>query len=1035
MAKYDLLVSSKDCTMISQYIPNKDNDTTYESEALLENKFIQTLQGQSYEYLKIHTEEDLIKNLRAQLETLNNYTFSDNEWTHFFRNKLSNASEGIVQKTRKIQEDYIQILEMDSGESKNIKLIDKTNIHQNKLQVINQFEESKGTHNSRYDVTILVNGLPLVHVELKRRGVSVKEAFNQINRYQYESFWGGSGLFEYVQVFIISNGTITKYYSNTTRFNNVKKSTNSSNEKHNKGLNSYEFTSYWSDIKNNKILDLMDFTKTFLSKHTILNVLTKYCVFTSDNSLMVLRPYQIAAIEKMVNKVEISLNYQKEGSIDAGGFIWHSTGSGKTLTSFKAAQLITHMEGIDKVLFVVDRKDLDYQTMREYDKFEKGAANSNTTTRILEKQLSDPNTHIVITTMQKLSRFIERNPSHSLANQKIVIIFDECHRSQFGDMHKAIRKYFKKYFMFGFTGTPIFSKNTSSTGIGNIQTTTQLFGDCLHTYTIVNAIHDGNVLPFRIDYIDTVNKDIKGTDALVQDINKEAALLDERRVSNIVRYIRDHYNQKTYRNKASAKYTHAVITNSEELAKSKKNKVVEQKIKKVLSGFNSLFAVDSIDAAIAYYYEFKKQQEEVEDKLIVATIFTYGKNDDEYLEDDTFLNIDESDIKGSKRECLEEIIKDYNQIFNTNYDTSKDGFQGYYKDVSLRTKNKEIDVLIVVNMFLTGFDAPALNTLWIDKQVQTHGLLQAFSRTNRVLNSVKSYGNIVCFRNLDAEVRESIALFGDSEASGIILLRPYEDYFDGYKEGKEYHQGYKDIILALKTELSMENVIGESKEKEFIICYGNLLKFENLLNCYDRFKEERKLLVTEREIQDWQSFYLDLYEKKKKESILNKEDINDNITFEMELIKQVDVNIDYILKLVEQYHQGNCEDKDTFMSIKKVMNSSPDLRSKKELIENFIHSVNMNEDASFIEAWNEHINNSKEEDLDELIQDEKLDADKVRKILEDASVNGFVKTTGVEIVEAMPRQSRFNKLKISRSENIERVVRKIIDYYDKYKDS
>lgn len=721
----------------------------------MEKAFIKQLQNQAYDYLPIHSEKDLIDNLRRQLEKLNDYHFTDKEWDTFFKQEIANPNFGIKEKTKIIQEDYKKVLyyekPVDNYLFRNILLIDKDNIHNNTLQVINQYETDDGARANRYDATVLVNGLPLVHIELKRRGVDIKDAFNQINRYQNDSFWAGSGLYEFVQIFVISNGTYTKYYSNTTRQSHISENTGTSSKKGKKTSNSFEFTSWWADRKNKPIIDLIDFAKTFFAKHTLLNILTRYCVFTSDEMLMVMRPYQIVATESIINKINIASNYKQYGTVDGGGYIWHTTGSGKTLSSFKTAQLAQNMAIIDKVLFVVDRKDLDYQTMKEYDKFQKGAANSNTSTAVLKKQLENPNAHIIITTIQKLTCFIKQNKEHPVYNQHLVIIFDECHRSQFGEMHQTITKAFKKYHLFGFTGTPIFAENAHTGCKSDLKTTAQLFGEQLHTYTIVDAIADKNVLPFRIDYISTMKEQENIKDSKVWDINREKALAAPERVSRIVSYILEHFNQKTMRNDRS--YSYNILTNIADIAQAKNRKDIDEIKQKVrLTGFNSIFAVSSIPFAKLYYEEFRKQMAEKPlQKLKVATIFSFGMNGDDNSDDGVFDENpeDTSKLDKSDRDFLESAIDDYNKMFGTSYDTSSDKFQNYYKDVSMRMKNREIDLLIVVNMFLTGFDATTLNTLWVDKNLRMQGLLQAFSRTNRILNAVKAFGNIVCFRNLE----------------------------------------------------------------------------------------------------------------------------------------------------------------------------------------------------------------------------------------------------------------------------------------------
>ena len=745
MKKYNVVMEMENSTVVTEYEPVKRKSDSYQSEQALENEFIRMLTEQGYDYLEIHDSESLTKNLRTQLEIVNDYKFTDSEWDRFFNDSIANNNDGIVEKTRKIQEDNIQVLKRDDGTSKNITLIDKKCIHNNRLQVINQYVENSGNYDNRYDVTVLVNGLTLVHVELKRRGVALKEAFNQINRYQRDSFWAGSGLYEYIQIFVISNGTSTKYYSNTTRESNIKEQTTSRN-KSKKTSNSFEFTSYWADSNNKVISDLVDFTRTFFAKHTILNILTKYCVFTSEDLLLVMRPYQIVATERILNRIQVATNYKKMGMIEAGGYIWHTTGSGKTLTSFKTAQLASKLEYIDKVLFVVDRKDLDYQTMKEYDRFQKGAANGNRSTKVLQKQLEDTTSKIIVTTIQKLSEFVKRNKNHPVYQKHLVLIFDECHRSQFGDMHKMIVQNFKNYHLFGFTGTPIFAKNAGRTTNPDFCTTEQAFGEKLHTYTIVDAINDGNVLPFRIDYINTIKAKEGMTDKEVEAINTEEALSSPERVSNVVSYIIEHFDQKT-----------------------KRNSFYDLKGQRV-NGFNSMFAVASIPMAKKYYLEFKKQLEEKQKDLTIATIYSYAQNEEDtsdgILDDEGF----ETDLLDkSSREFLDFAINEYNKKFKTNFSSEGNGFQDYYKDLSDKVKHREIDLLIVVNMFLTGFDATTLNTLWVDKNLKQHGLIQAYSRTNRILNSVKTYGNIVCFRNLQDATNDAIALFGDKNATGIVL--------------------------------------------------------------------------------------------------------------------------------------------------------------------------------------------------------------------------------------------------------------------------
>ena len=1002
---YNMLISTLESTVVTEYIREDIPAYSYQSEADLEREFIKNLQNQGYEYLSIHNEKELIANLKDKLEKLNNIIFSENEWERFFKEKIANKNESIIEKTRTIQEDYIKSFTRDNGTLVNISLIDKKNIHNNFLQVINQYEEEGGNHNTRYDVSILVNGLPLIHIELKRRGVAIREAFNQINRYQRDSFWAGSGLFEYVQIFVISNGTNTKYYSNTTRARHIKEMSYN-RRKVKKSSNSFEFTSYWADANNKAITDLVDFTKTFFAKHTILNILTKYCIFDTSDTLLVMRPYQISATERILSKIQLANNYKWVGKIDAGGYIWHTTGSGKTLTSFKTAQLASQLDYIDKVLFVVDRKDLDSQTQKEYDRFSKGSANGNTSTKILKAQLEDRyenKSKIIITTIQKLGHFIKQNKNHEVFKKNIVLIFDECHRSQFGELHLAITKTFKNYFMFGFTGTPIFPKNSNGSSKTLFKTTEQTFGDKLHTYTIVNAINDGNVLPFRIDYINTIKEKENIQDKKVNAIDIEKAMSDPNRIREVVSYIVEHFEQKTMRNKHY--------------------ELKEQR----LSGFNSIFAVSSIPVAKKYYLEFKKQLEEKNKNLTIATIFSYSANEEENtdnLDDESF---DTENLDLGSREFLGEAISDYNKKFGTNFDTSSDGFQLYYEDLSKRTKNKEIDILIVVNMFLTGFDATTLNTLWVDKNLRMHGLIQAFSRTNRILNSIKTFGNIICFRDLQKETDEAIALFGNKEAGGIVLLKTYEEYYNGYEDDKgREKEGYSQLIEELQNKFPIdEQIIGEENKKEFIILFGNILKIKNILSAFDKFAGNE--ILSEREYQDYQSIYIDLYQERKPKDT-DKESINDDIIFEIELIKQVEINIDYILMKVAEYYKSNKKDKEILIDIKKAINSSIELRSKKELIEGFIDRVNSSKNVT--DDFKKFVREEKEKDLEKVIEEEKLKSEETKKFIDNSLRDGTLKTTGTDIDKLLPPVSRFGGG--NRAEKKLGVIEKLKVFFDKY---
>ncbi|OQC55145.1 MAG: Type I restriction enzyme EcoR124II R protein [Parcubacteria group bacterium ADurb.Bin016] len=1006
--KYNLVAESTQSTVVAEYTPNGKRISDYQSEAELESAFIEQLKTQAYEYVAITSEADLVLNLRKQLEKLNNFNFTDGEWNNFLKSEIANPNQNIEDKTATIQEDYIKNLVREDGSIKNVYLLKKDNIHDNSLQIINQYATEDGQRANRYDVTILVNGLPLIHVELKRRGVAIQEAFNQINRYQRESFWASSGLFEYVQLFVISNGTHTKYYSNTTRYQHIKDANEGASKKGKRTSNSFEFTSWWADATNKPITDLMDFAKTFFAKHAVLNILTKYCVFTTDHLLLVMRPYQIVATEKILNKIEISTNYKKLGTVEAGGYIWHTTGSGKTLTSFKTAQLASKLPYIDKVLFVVDRKDLDYQTMKEYDKFAKGAANSNTSTAILKKQLEDHNANIIITTIQKLDRFIGKNKGHNIFDGHVVIIFDECHRSQFGEMHAAITKAFNNYHLFGFTGTPIFAINSSSGGRIDFKTTEQAFGEKLHTYTIVNAIADKNVLPFKVDYISTVKEAENIEDKKVSDIDREAILAAPERLENIVRYICDHFDQKTKRNSFY--------------------KIKERR----LAGFNSIFAVSSIDVAKKYYAEFKKQLLNLpsDKRLKIAIIYSFGVNDEDA---DGLVDENSEDTSGldlSSRDFLENAIIDYNAMFGTSYDTSSDKFQNYYKDVSQRVKDREIDILIVVNMFLTGFDATTLNTLWVDKNLRLHGLLQAYSRTNRILNSVKTFGNIVCFRNLEKATNESISLFGDKEASGIVLLKSYAEYYNGYKDGNKEVRGYVSLVDELMEKFPVGvRIDSEQAQKEFIKLYSNILRLRNILTTFDEFAKDE--IFTEYDIQDYHSMYIDLYNEFRKAKESEKENVNDDVVFEMELIKQVDINIDYILGLIKKYHEDHTKNREILVDINKAIDASVELRNKKDLINQFISSLDIN---SIVDAdWHSFMNKKKVEELEQIIKTEELDYEATYKFIKNSFRDGSIAVSGTAITKVLPPVSRFSP-DGERTKKRETVLTKLTNFFERFFD-
>jgi type I restriction enzyme R subunit len=990
--KYEPIAISSESTVVAQFDAETKRQTSYQSETQLEQAFIDLLKDQAYEYLAITSEDDLVSNLRSQLEILNKITFDDAEWERFFKESISGERDGIVEKTRRIQEDHIRVLKRDNGDIKNIYLIDKQNIHNNRLQVINQYEV-EGNHANRYDVTILVNGLPLVHVELKRRGVDIREGFNQINRYQRDSFWAGSGLYEYIQLFVISNGTLTKYYSNTVRNKHINET--SPGKQTNRTSNSYEFTSWWADASNKPILDLIAFGKTFFAKHTILNILTRYCVFTVDQELLVMRPYQIVATERILQRILTSESQKSLGTNEAGGYVWHTTGSGKTLTSFKTAQLASKMPGIDKVIFVVDRKDLDFQTMREYDRFEEGSVDGTTNTGQLKKVLEDSRSRVVVTTIQKLSIFIAKNQKHQALSKRVVIIFDECHRSQFGDMHSAIRKAFSKYNLFGFTGTPIFAANASTGGKPQLRTTEQAFGDRLHTYTIVDAITDKNVLPFRVDYVNTVQYSSALTDKQVSAIDTEKALLAPERLDKIVAYILEHFNQKTRR-----------------------NETYKLKDRRVL-GFNSLFATASIEAAKRYYLAFKKAQADLpsDKQLKIGLIYSFAANEDDpdgLLADESF---ETQALDKSSRDFLDDVIKDYNAIYKTNWSTSSDKFESYYKDLTSRLRSRDIDLVIVVNMFLTGFDATTLNTLWVDKNLRQHGLIQAFSRTNRILNSVKTYGNIVCFRDLEQATNDAISLFGNKDAGGIVLLRPYG----------EYYQEYADAVTELLAKFAPgELPVSEEAQKEFINIYNKILRLKNILTSFDDFTGNE--IISSGQFQDYQSVYLELYTHR---PTPDKESILDDIVFEIELVKQVEINVDFILMLVKKLTESKDANanKEIKASIDRAVSSNLNLRSKRDLIEKFIESLNNESDID--SEWKTYIDEQKRIELLEIVESENLLEIETFSYIERAFRDGVLQFVGTALTKILPPRNMFSQGN-EHGEQKQRVADRLQTYFDRF---
>jgi type I restriction enzyme R subunit len=1004
---HSLVLDSDDYTVMTELDSSEPESGAYESEAALERHLIEMLTSQGYEYLPIHEEADLVANLRSQLERLNGICFTDNEWENFFKKKLAREGDGILEKTKVIQQEHVQLLDRDDGTKANVLLIDKDRLPNNSMQVVNQYEAHEGARENRYDVTILVNGLPLVHIELKRRGVPLREAFNQIDRYQRDSFWSGLGLFEYVQLFVISNGTHTKYYSNTTRWRSVEEG-GGRRQARRKTSDSFEFTSYWADARNKPINDLVPFARTFLERRTLLNVLTKYCVLTAEDLLLVMRPYQIAATEHVLRRITYSENNPKLlGTLEAGGYVWHTTGSGKTLTSFKCSQLASQLQSVDRAIFVVDRKDLDYQTVREYDRFQKGAANSNTSTKVLAKQLGDPKAKIIVTTIQKLATFIKKTPRHQVYSEHVVFIFDECHRSQFGDMHKAITSKFRKYHLFGFTGTPIFAENAQNSGDPTMRTTEQAFGRRLHLYTIIDAINDGNVLPFRIDYLDTVQEreGIESED--VAGIDRERALLSKERIEAIAQYVLDHYDQKTKR--------------------SETYKLKDRRVR----GFNSIFATASVEAAKRYYAAFKRLQEarpEAE-RLKIATIYSYAPNEEEkgtgLLADET---MDTSGLDQSSRDFLDGAIRDYNAMFGTKFSTDGDSFDAYYKDISRRMKLRELDMVIVVNMFLTGFDATTLNTLWVDKNLKYHGLLQAFSRTNRILNSVKTFGNIVCFRDLSERVDEALSLFGDKDAKGVVLLKPYEEYLDEYLERMDHLRE----AFPPGTE-----PVGKQQQADFVKTFGAILRLRNVLTAWDKFEggegEPGDDPVDPKTLQDYQSVYVDLYQQMRGHDKADLDDIVADLTFEVELVRQVEVNVDYILMLVEKYHATNCQDKTIVADIDRAIASSLQLRDKKDLIDEFVDSLTPDSDVQ--DDWRRFVEERRDQELDQIIEEQRLKPEETREFVERAFEDGRVETDGTAIREIMRPVSRFGRKKgESYGQKKQTLIERLTAFFERFKD-
>ena len=951
----------------------------YQTESQLEENMINNLVSQGYERLDVRSMDDLYINLRVQIEKLNDIKFSDSEWKKFLLEYLDAPNDGIIEKTRKIQENHIYDFIFDDGRLRNIKIIDKKNIHNNHLQVVNQVTVAK----NRYDVTILVNGLPLVHIELKKRGVNIREAFNQIQRYEDESFNLDNSLYKFVQIFVISNGTYTRYFANTTE----------------RDKSNYEFTCEWADAKNRVIVDLEDFTATFFEKRTILEVLTKYCIFNSRNVLLIMRPYQIAATERLLWRINSSFENKKAGSVEAGGFIWHTTGSGKTLTSFKSARLATELDYIDKVFFVVDRKDLDYQTMREYQKFQKDSVNGSKDTKELKISIEKQDNKIVVTTIQKLNEFVKSNKGHEIYNKHCVFIYDECHRSQFGLAQKNIQSSFKYYYQFGFTGTPILVENS----IDGKTTTASVFGAQLHSYVITDAIRDGKVLKFKIDY-NSINPKFKSSEEETDDEKLKSLenkmFLHPERITEITKYILDKFDLKTYRN---TQYT-----------------VKDKRI----NGFNAMFAVQSVDAAKMYYEEFKKQQENLPEdkKLKVATIFSYAPNEERASGEIEEESMSSSAMSTTAKQFLTNVVDDYNSFFQTNFTIDGNGFENYYKDLSSRVRNKEVDLLIVVGMFLTGFDAPTMNTLFVDKNLRYHGLIQAFSRTNRILNKMKAFGNIVCFRNLEKATKDAIKVFGDENSINVIIERSYDEYINGFTDEDTgvVFKGYKELCEEIiekfpdPTEIKLEK-----DKKEFVKLFGEILKRENILRNYDEFSSFEKI-ITERLKQDMTSTYIKIKEElispdpsgggdrgkggKDDEKI----DFSD-VEFHIDLLKTEEVNLDYILALILEKAKEQGTNNETLKEeIRRLIRSSLGTRAKEELIIEFINRTDLtkfDKNEDILEAFYEYAKIEKEHKINELISEENL-KEQSKKFIEKSISRGYVAQGGTELDDVLPPVGR-----------------------------
>lgn len=1000
--------------------------TGYQTEAALEHELIQDLVDQGYEYLPhLVTPQALLSNARQQLQTLNNAVFTDAEWQRFVDEYLDKTSDNIVDKTRKVQDDYIYDFVFDDGHIKNIYLVDKQNITRNKVQVINQFEQT-GTQANRYDVTILVNGLPMVQVELKKRGVAIREAFNQVHRYSKESFNSECSLYKYLQIFVISNGTDTRYFANTVK----------------RDKNSFDFTMNWAKADNTLIKDLKDFTATFFQKNTLLQVLLTYSVFDTSDTLLIMRPYQIAATERLIWKIKSSYQAKQWSKPEGGGYIWHTTGSGKTLTSFKAARLATKLDFIDKVFFVVDRKDLDYQTMKEYQRFSPDSVNGSESTTGLKRNIEKDDNKIIVTTIQKLNNLMKSEASLPIYTQQVVFIFDECHRSQFGEAQKNLNKKFKRYYQFGFTGTPIFPENALRT-----QTTASVFGRELHSYVITDAIRDEKVLKFKVDYND-VRPQFKDLETEQDEIKLTAAenqklLLHPDRIKEVSQYILQNFRIKTHRKQGSGK------------------------------GFNAMFAVSSVEAAKLYYDELNKLQKENDRKLKIATIFSFAPNEEQNaIGEIQEENFEPTAMDSSAKEFLTKAINDYNAMFRTNFGVSSNEFQNYYRDLAKRVKTQEVDLIIVVGMFLTGFDAPTLNTLFVDKNLRYHGLMQAFSRTNRIYDATKTFGNIVTFRDLEQATIDAITLFGDKNTKNVVLEKSYEEYLKGFTDivTGEMHRGYIDIVKELKEQFPQpDEITTEDDKKAFTKLFGDYLKIENILQNYDEFtclKELQKIdksnpkvleafknshfltdeeiaammqidVLQERSAQDYRSTYNDIRDwfRREREG-KNAEELKinwDDVVFEVDLLKSQEIDLDYIIGLVFE-HNKKIKNKDALVGeVRRIIRSSIGNRAKEELIVDFIRETDLEtiqDKADVISAFFSYAQKKQKEEADKLITEEQLNKDAAKRYIQISLKHEFASENGTDLNAILPKMSPLNPQYLTKKQS---VFQKVATFIEKFK--